>query len=105
MQSIAEMLCSSYEMKKILEVSKKLAKMQVPILIIGELGTGRKSLARIIHEFSPNKERQFFEGEDVEGGDVVESFHLIPLSYQARPLKKHQTIRPFLTPRRKGRKG
>ena len=60
MQSIEEMIYSSYEMKKILEVSKKLAKMPVPILIIGELGTGRKSLAQVIHEFSPNKERQFF---------------------------------------------
>lgn len=60
MQSIEEIICSSYEMKKVFEVSKKLAKMPIPILIVGEFGTGRKSLARVIHEFSPNKERQFF---------------------------------------------
>lgn len=38
----------------------KLAKIPISILIIGESGTGRNSLARAIHEFSPNRERQFF---------------------------------------------
>lgn len=59
MQSIEGMIYSSSGMEKILEMSKKLAKTLVPILIIGEAGTGRKSLARVIHELGPNKERQF----------------------------------------------
>lgn len=60
MQSIDGMIYSTSSMKKIFEISKKVAKTPLPILIIGESGTGRKSLALIIHEYSRNNERQFF---------------------------------------------
>jgi len=78
MQSIEGMIYASSSMKKILEISKKLAKTPVPILIIGESGTGRKSLACAIHEFSPNKERQFFSFTYLGHGEKDHSENMKP---------------------------
>lgn len=50
----------SKEMKKILETVKKLVRMESgTVLLLGETGTGKDTLARLIHEHSVRKEKSF----------------------------------------------
>ena len=46
-------------MKKVVDVVKRVAPQDVNVLIIGESGTGKSLLARIIHDLSPRKRRSF----------------------------------------------
>lgn len=47
------------EMRKVFEDARKIAETRFPILIIGEVGTGKLSLARAIHKVSGDDETQF----------------------------------------------
>jgi len=49
----------SEKMQKLLTVAEKLAKKDVTILIRGETGTGKESLARFIHAMSPRVNKPF----------------------------------------------
>jgi two-component system NtrC family response regulator len=49
----------SPEMKKIRELSEKVAETKSTILIEGESGTGKQVLARAIHNLSPRREKPF----------------------------------------------
>lgn len=50
---------ASPEMRQIFEDARKIAETRSPILIIGEVGTGKRSLARAIHKVSGDEENQF----------------------------------------------
>lgn len=52
-------ITQSIEMKKILDVTEKIAKSSTTVLIQGETGTGKEILARHIHNESPRKMRPF----------------------------------------------
>lgn len=47
------------EIRKVFEEARKIAETRVPVLIIGEFGTGRRSLARAIHKVSGGEDNQF----------------------------------------------
>ncbi|MGL5126570.1 MAG: sigma-54-dependent transcriptional regulator, partial [Fusobacteriaceae bacterium] len=62
--------------KEIVEVYKmigKVAKSMVPVLIVGEKGTGKTSVATAIHQFSENKEQPFSTVNCLSlGNDLIE---------------------------------
>jgi DNA-binding NtrC family response regulator len=47
------------EMRKVFEDSRKIAETRVPVLIIGEFGTGKRSIAMSIHKLSGGEEKHF----------------------------------------------
>jgi len=53
------LIYSSPQMKEIYDYSRKLADTLVPILLYGERGCGRKSLALAMHNLTANKNRPF----------------------------------------------
>lgn len=57
--SFAGLIGSTSKMRKVFEDTRKIAETRVPVLIIGEFGTGRQSLARAIHKLSGGEESQF----------------------------------------------
>jgi DNA-binding NtrC family response regulator len=46
-------------MREVLELARKAAPTRSNVLIFGESGTGKEILARLIHEWSPRRERPF----------------------------------------------
>lgn len=54
-------ICSSSAMKDCLEQAEKSAVSSSPLLLVGELGTGKKRLARWIHEISPRAKKEFLQ--------------------------------------------
>lgn len=62
--------------KEIVEVYKmigKVAKSMVPVLIVGEKGTGKTSVATAIHQFSENKDQAFSTVNCLSlGNDLIE---------------------------------
>lgn len=55
--SEGEFIGQSPAIKKVLKLAEKVAKEDTCVLIMGETGTGKELLARIIHEMSPRRER------------------------------------------------
>ncbi|WDV46554.1 sigma 54-interacting transcriptional regulator [Clostridiaceae bacterium M8S5] len=49
----------SENMKQVIKFSKKIAKVKVPCMILGETGTGKSLLARYIHQVSDRKDKPF----------------------------------------------
>lgn len=47
------------ELKKVLELIGKIRSDDIPVLIIGETGTGKEMVARAIHRTSPRKDKSF----------------------------------------------
>jgi transcriptional regulator with PAS, ATPase and Fis domain len=54
-----DLIFGSESFKKCLTLVKQGAVTEVPILLIGETGTGKEALARIVHTLSPRKEEPF----------------------------------------------
>lgn len=54
-----DLIFGSASFEKCLTLVKQGAATEVPILLIGETGTGKEALARIVHSLSPRKEGQF----------------------------------------------
>ena len=52
-------LAASSAMRKVRVQAEHLANSDVPVLILGESGTGKKATARLIHKLSPDSQRQF----------------------------------------------
>lgn len=50
---------NSEEMKRLYIIAEKIANKQIPILIIGETGTGKEVLAKFIHKMSPRHNEPF----------------------------------------------
>ena len=49
----------SESMKKLVATAKQVAKTPLPILIVGETGTGKEVVARLIHKYSDRSNRDF----------------------------------------------
>lgn len=54
-----EMVTRSKKMKKVLETARKYAASDLPILIVGSTGTGKDTLAKYIHKYSPRRSETF----------------------------------------------
>jgi DNA-binding NtrC family response regulator len=52
-------VCKNREITEIKELSKKVATTDVPVLIVGETGTGKEMLAKLIHSSSLRKDKKF----------------------------------------------
>jgi transcriptional regulator with PAS, ATPase and Fis domain len=57
-----EIIAKSEEMRQVLRIAVKLAKMEASnILILGETGTGKGLLAKFIHQYSNRKKKPFIQ--------------------------------------------
>lgn len=54
-----EFLGSSHPIKKVLKLIRRYSLMDLPVLIIGEVGTGKRSMAKYIHSLSSRKGEPF----------------------------------------------
>ena len=52
-------ICKSANMKKVLKDAQKMAKLDAPMLMTGETGTGKETLARACHESSRGDKKPF----------------------------------------------
>ncbi len=57
--SLSGMIGPSVRMRQIFGLIKKIAPMNVPVIIQGETGTGKELAARAIHEYSPRRKGPF----------------------------------------------
>jgi DNA-binding NtrC family response regulator len=55
----ADILCRSRPMQRVIQMARKVAVRNVPVLIEGESGTGKEMLARAIHRASPRRDAAF----------------------------------------------
>jgi Nif-specific regulatory protein len=53
------MLYESEAMKKLIDLASRSARTDSPVLILGETGTGKELMARLVHERSQRKEKPF----------------------------------------------
>ncbi|HSL23051.1 MAG TPA: sigma 54-interacting transcriptional regulator [Vicinamibacterales bacterium] len=51
----------SPRMRDVYEIARRVAPSRCPVLLVGERGTGRETLARAIHRHGPHPEREFFK--------------------------------------------
>lgn len=58
-EACAGLIAENPQMKKVIAMVHRLAPTDAPVLIIGEKGTGRESVARALHKQSPRKDRLF----------------------------------------------
>ena len=58
-EDIIEFLGSSHSIKKVLKLIRKYSLMDLPVLIIGEVGTGKRTIAKYIHSLSARKNEPF----------------------------------------------
>lgn len=66
-----QFLFQSISMQQLMSMTIKVARFDVPTLIIGENGTGKGLLARVIHQLSPRSKEAFVE---INCGVLKESF-------------------------------
>lgn len=52
-----DIIARSKEMRSLIDTAKRIAKSSIPVLLLGETGTGKEVLARKIHESSPRKDK------------------------------------------------
>ena len=89
----------SPRMRDVYEIARRVAASRCPILLVGERGTGRETVARAIHQYGPQREGQFLKvlaGPDCtrelahaidhhKGGTLyIEDVSLLPDPAQAR---------------------
>ncbi len=54
-------LAASPAMKNIYEQVKRIARVEVPVLITGESGTGKEVIAHLLHKYSPRAKKRFLK--------------------------------------------
>jgi two-component system response regulator HydG len=77
----AALVGDDYRLRQALELARTSAATRCPILVVGESGTGKSLLARIIHELSPRRNGPFVElgcqsrDKEFDGLDRVPQAH------------------------------
>ena len=67
-------VCGSPGMRKIRSQAKLVANVDIPILILGESGSGKEVVAKLIHRYSPRAHRTFMKVNCAAvPGDLLES--------------------------------
>ena len=56
---LASSLLETPDMKKLMALARKVAKLHIPVMILGETGTGKSMLARWLHLHSPRRKNSF----------------------------------------------
>lgn len=56
---LVDRLLETQDMARVMSVARKVAKLHIPVLIIGETGTGKSMLARWLHRRSPRRAANF----------------------------------------------
>lgn len=56
---LVDRLLETQDMARVMSVARKVAKLHIPVLIIGETGTGKSMLARWLHRSSPRRAANF----------------------------------------------
>ncbi|RPE03804.1 sigma-54-dependent Fis family transcriptional regulator [Candidatus Pantoea deserta] len=54
-----EIICNSHSMRQVLDRASRLAASSVPVMVLGETGTGKELLASFIHDHSPRRHKPF----------------------------------------------
>lgn len=58
-ESLGDFVAESPAMQKVLELVRRVAPLEVSVLLRGESGTGKEKIARLLHEFSPRASGPF----------------------------------------------
>ncbi len=66
-----ELMGQSPSFKNVLAIAQKISAHDMPILLEGEKGTGKKSLARMIHFSSPRSDHEFIVIDCSVGSDAI----------------------------------
>ena len=61
------------QMRALIDRVDRLASVEMPVLVIGEPGTGASALARRLHASGPRRERPFVEVPELESAQAVEA--------------------------------
>ncbi|MBN8201425.1 sigma-54 interaction domain-containing protein [Bacillus sp. NTK034] len=60
-ESFSRVVFASEEMKKVLEMARRVAKVDTTVLILGESGVGKEVIVNQIHHSSPRREKPFIK--------------------------------------------
>ncbi len=58
-EPLVEIVAKSESMRKLLDIAKKVAKTDSPVLLVGETGTGKEVLSRFLHKHSLRRDNPF----------------------------------------------
>lgn len=91
----------SQAMRRVTSIIRRAAPTSVPILISGETGTGKRFLARTIHELSPRHSQPFvlLDSSKTRG---VRSANSVRFSILNRPIKPHGWLERFVERAKRG---
>lgn len=92
-----ELIGTSSQVLRIKNAINKLARVDMPVLFIGEAGTGKESLARNIHKKSKRRKREFFVFDSFSIPDEVLDEELFGKKRRRGTLKKAENSTLYIS--------